>query len=131
MVYWQYGFEKGKEFITLPWLAIEKSLTHKTSFSAILFASPTQPVAFRKDHFILLNTQKIWNQIRKHSALPLTSVHAPIWQNHNFFPSLTDTAFREWSCRGITSLEDLHFHGQLVSFEQLQSKFSILRSHLF
>lgn len=40
MVYWQYGFERVDRFIPPPWLAIEKSLTSKTSLPALLSSSP-------------------------------------------------------------------------------------------
>lgn len=92
-----------------PWLAIEKSLTSKTSLPALLFSSPRPSTVYRKDHFVLLNTQRIWNQIRKGCGLPDTSVNTPIWQNHAFLPSLTDIAFREWSRMGIVILKDLYF----------------------
>lgn len=123
MVSWQYGF------IPPPWLAIEKSLTSKTSLPALLFPSPRYSTVYRKDHFVLLNAQKIWNQIRKCCVLPDTSVNAPIWQNHDFLPSRMDTAFREWSCKGIVSLKDPYVDGHLGSFEQLQSKFSLSNAH--
>lgn len=131
MVYWQYGFERGDGFIPPPWLAIEKSLTSKTSLPALLFSSPRSSAVYRKDHFVLLNAQKIWNQIRKCCVLPDTSINAPIWQNHDFLPSLMDKAFREWSCKGIVSLKDLYVDGHLGSFEQLQSKCSLSKAHFF
>ena len=63
--------------------------------------------------------------------MPRAPVHAPIWQNHAFLTSLTDTAFREWSRGGIVSIKELYVNEQLSSFEQLQSKYSLTKPHFF
>lgn len=101
MLYWQYGFERGDGFIPPPWLAIEKSLTHKTSLPALLFLSPSPPLP--KGRIVL------FCQILRGSGIKLENVlcsQTPRYmlqsgRNHAFLPSLTDTVFREWSCMGI------------------------------
>ena len=131
MVYWQFAQEKDVRPALPPWLAIEKSLTPKTSLTATLFSSPRPLASFREDHFTLSNGQRIWNQIRKACELRNTSIHAPIWHNHAFPPSFTDSAFKDWSRKGIVTVEDLYINGHFASFDQLVSKFSPLKTQFF
>ena len=131
MVYWQFAQEKDVRPALPPWLAIEKSLTPKTSLTATLFSSPRPLASFREDHFTLSNGQRIWNQIRKACELRNTSIHAPIWHNHAFPPSFTDSAFKDWSRKGIVTVEDLYINGHFASFDQLVSKFSLSKTQFF
>lgn len=48
MVNWQYGFERVDRFILPPWLAIEKSLTGKTS---LLSSSPEALCSLQEGSF--------------------------------------------------------------------------------
>lgn len=130
LVYWQLeNLDSTNEIPS--WLAIEQSLASKTSLQAILFSSP-RPMSSRKgEHFILSNCQKIWLQIRKNCEFPNTSVHAPIWHNHAFTPSFTDAVFKEWDCKGIKSIKNLYINKQLCSFDQLQKKYTLPKTHFF
>ena len=130
MVYWQFAHEKDVRSDMPPWLAVEKAWPQKLLL-LLLFSSPRSLASFRGDHFILSNGQRIWNQMRKACELPSTSIHAPIWHNHAFPPSFTDSAFRDWSRKGIVTVEDLYINGHFASFDQLVSKFSLSKAQFF
>lgn len=131
MIYWQLNNDQELISDIPPWLTIEHSLTTQTSLQAILFSSPRSMSACKGEHFVLFNCQKIWLQIRKHCQLPNTSVHAPIWHNHAFTPSFTDAVFKEWDRKGIISIKHLYINKQLCSFDQLQRKYTLPKSHFF
>lgn len=58
-------------------------------------------------------------------------MHAPKRGNHAFPPSFTYVVFKEWSCKGIASTKDLYINKQFCSFEQLQIKYALPKTHFF
>lgn len=131
MVYWQLTQDQRPPVKVPSWLVIEHSLISKTSLRAILFSSPRLLSSCKGEHFILFNCQKIWSQIRKFCEYPNTTVHAPVWHNHAFPPSFTDAVFREWNQKGIESIKDLYINKHLCSFDQLQKKYNLSKTHFF
>lgn len=129
MVYWQLNHGQEPTVEIPSWLAIEQYLTSKTSLREIRFLSPRSMSSCKGEHFILFNCQKIWLQIRKFCELPNTSVHAPVWHNHAFPSSFTDAVFKEWYHKGIKSIKDLFINKRLCSFDQLQRKYTLPKTH--
>lgn len=82
-------------------------------------------------NFVVLNSIKIFNQIRKNYGLLKTSIHTPVYRNHAFPPSLIDASFDTWRQKGIISLKDLYIDRHLASFTQLKNKFLLPTSHFF
>ena len=83
------------------------------------------------NHFVIKNSVKILNQIRKHFALPGVSVYTPIAYNRLFKPGITDCVFSDWRRMGLRCIGDLYIDRKLASFAQLQAKFQLPQAHFF
>lgn len=80
---------------------------------------------------VVKQSLKIWLQFRRHFGLRDCSIHAPVIHNHNFKPSIMDSAFHLWFERGLTSINSLYDNGTFMSFTDLSTKFKLPSSHLF
>ena len=96
-----------------PWVHIE--LSSSAPLHSIICSQ--LPVATHKhlSNPIVTSTLSIWLQFRKQHGLHRASVHAPISNNHLFFPSCTDPAFCVWSNNGLATLNDLYEDGVFSS----------------
>ena len=73
------------------------------------------------DNFIVRNTLKSWNQIRRHFGITTQySMLAPVYCNPDFTQSCSDVGFRAWKEAGILKILDLFLGGTLKSFAQLK-----------
>lgn len=80
---------------------------------------------------VVVNSIKIWTQIRKSLGLHRASDLSPTLNNHLFLPSCTDLTFRAWFDKGITTFKDLYDKGTFMSFTDLSRRFDLPKSHLF
>lgn len=108
LVYWQDGYIMEVSRDTPAWVAIEKKSVINSSLPALLFSAPGLPANTKLHNRIILNSLKSWQQIRKNCAFPDTIIHAPIYRNHAFLPSLSDAAFESWRQKGIVTIKDLY-----------------------
>lgn len=131
LVYWQEGYNMEVSAETPPWVAIEMSDVKNSSLPALLFSTPRPPATVKMDNMIIFNCLKIWQQIRKDCRLPGTSIHAPVYRNHAFSPSLSDGSFNSWRLKGVVTLKDLYVNKKFATFAQLQNKFSLPATHFF
>lgn len=131
LVYWQYGYSVEVSEETPAWVAIEKSSVTNGSLPALLFSAPGLPANTKLHNRMVLNSVKIWQQIRKNCKLPNTIIYTPVHLNHAFLPSLSDRVFDDWKKKGIATLKELYIDKQFASFSQLQEKFSIPSTHFF
>lgn len=130
LMYWQGAFSDSLTTSTPSWLAIEQDLS-KSSLPAFLFAKSIPPKAATGNNFMLINSLRIWYQIRKVFALPDISAFTPVCNNHAFPPSLTDSTFTVWRNKGITTIANLYIENSFATFAQLREKFALPASHLF
>lgn len=70
-------------------------------------------------------------QFRRAFSLKDLPTCAPIIKNHQFLPSVIESAFNEWVNRGVTTIENLFVDNTFASFDQLILKFNIPNSHFF
>ena len=81
-----------------------------------------------RDNFIVRNTLKSWNQIRRHFGITTQhSMLAPVYCNPDFTQSCSDVGFRVWKEAGISKILDLFLGGTLKSFAQLKIEFNLLQ----
>lgn len=131
LVFWQEGFGREVSVHTPAWVAIEKNDVVNTSLPALLFSSSKVSATTKVNNRIILNCLKIWQQIKRYSKLPDTSIHTPVCRNHAFLPSFTDSTFDTWRLKGIVTLKDLYVDKQFASFTQLKDKYSLSSTHFF
>ena len=102
----------------LAWVQIETS-SSQTSLRAWLCSSLPMLATAVIANPVVDQSLKIWQLFRKHFGLRDCSIYAPLFQNHNFKPSVLDSAFQLWSDNGITSIHDLYDNGVFMSFTDL------------
>ena len=99
---------------TLPWVGTEMSDVKNSSIPALLFSTPRSPATLKIENMIIFNCFKIWQQFRKGCKLPDTSIHAPVYRNHAFCPSLSDGSFNSSRLKGF-----------VIFFQYLQTKYYV------
>lgn len=102
------------------WLAIERDI-QGFSLPFLLFAENKPTRHFKKCNPIIVNSLKIWYQIRRIFNFPQTCCLTPIARNHTFF--LSQTAFLSWKEKGIITIGDLYIDNIFATFNQLRQKF--------
>ena len=112
-------------------VAIEKKSIINSSLPALLFSAPGLSANTKLHNRIILNSLKIWQQIRKNCRLPDTTIHAPVYRNHAFLPYLSDATFDSWRQKGIVTTKDVYINKQFTAFSQLKERFSIPSTHFF
>lgn len=131
LMYWRNAYPEVLTTTTTPaWLVIERDI-QDSSLPALLFAENKTIRTFKKCNPIVVNSLKVWYQLRKVFKLPQTCFLTPITYNHAFPPSLTDQTFLSWKEKGIVLIGDLYINNVFASFAQLRQKFGIPPSHFF
>jgi len=130
--YWQRGIP-GEAFSAADplWLKIETSSLTTSCLPVLLFSKVSPSSKLIGTNFIVKNSIRILNQIRKHLKSPDVSILTPIANNHMFKPSQLDRGFVEWKTKGLMSIGDLYIDDKFASFNQLQSVFNLPRSDFF
>ena len=84
------------------------------------------------DNFIVRNTLKTWNQVRRHFGIKnQLSILAPIVCNPDFELSCLDVGFKTLNDAGIFRIQDLFSDGTLKSFSQLRTEFDLPQTQFF
>lgn len=124
LMYWRNA-GPGESTTNIPaWLAIERDI-QGFSLPALLFAENKPIRNFKKCNPIIVNSLKIWYQIRRIFKLPQICSLTPIACNHAFPPSQTDKTFLSWKEKGIITIGDLYIDNIFATFNQLRQKFGI------
>uniref|UniRef100_A0A8B9J7R7 Reverse transcriptase zinc-binding domain-containing protein n=1 Tax=Astyanax mexicanus TaxID=7994 RepID=A0A8B9J7R7_ASTMX len=113
------------------WLDLE-SAQSKCPLWNLLFMKNIDSVRALCDNPVTLSTVKAWRLIRAlEGHAQLTSPLTPISKFPDFLPGFSDLGFESWLHVGITKLGDL-FHSQtLLSFQQLQQRYTLKNSEFF
>lgn len=131
LMFWLKG-APGNETPEAPlWVQMETNLAVGTSLKALLFSKLDKPKDLNKLSFVLKNSVKILNQVRKALSLPETTVHMPICYNQSFLPPWSDRTYHVWREKGLGSIKDLYIEGWFASFNQLREKFDLPHAHFF
>ena len=85
-----------------------------------------------KDNPIIHNTFKVWQDMIKFVGknIPAYGLIA-LSKNEGFAPGIRNSVFDIWHTKGIRLLADLYQENMLMSFQQLQEKYSIPSAHFF
>lgn len=102
-----------------------------TLLPALLFSNVQLSDKLFGYNFVLGNSLKILNQMRKFLGLPNVLVNAPITGNHLFKPGLTDGVFLDWRERGLCCISDFYIDNNFASFPLLQARYHLPQSHFY
>lgn len=118
---------------TPEWLRMENSSCVHTSLHSLLCSKLPLLNFICKftSNPIVKHSFRILTQFRRSFSLRDLPTCAPITRNHQFMPSIIDSAFQEWADRGVATIENLFIDNTFASFDQLKLKFNIQNSHLF
>ena len=63
----------------------------------------------------------------------MLSQFSPIWGNQLFPPGRADAGFKQWSSKGLKTIEELYLPNSdiLMTFEQLISNYNLSKTHFF
>uniref|UniRef100_A0AAR2LAI9 Reverse transcriptase domain-containing protein n=2 Tax=Pygocentrus nattereri TaxID=42514 RepID=A0AAR2LAI9_PYGNA len=130
--FWQLGSREGLILNSTPlWVKYEAGSVTKTSLPVFLFSKVSPSNTLINNNFIIKNSLKILNQIKRFTNAPLTSVYTPIMCNHFFLPAKMDKAFSVFESKGLRTIEDLYVDGTFISFNQFKDKFNLSHIHFF
>lgn len=101
------------------------------SIRAVILSPVTVSMACYKNNPIIHDTIRIWKQLKKHFNLNALSFLLLIAANPTFIPSTFDGAFNVWKGLGLCSIGSLYIKGTFASFQQLQQKYNLPKSHFF
>lgn len=83
-----------------------------------------------KNNPIIYNTIRVWQEICKHLGRgSYASFLTPLTRNQDFHPGLRPNIFDRWHGNGVRVIGDLYDNMIQMTFQQLQSKFSIPKEH--
>ncbi|XP_055488550.1 palmitoyltransferase ZDHHC21 isoform X1 [Leucoraja erinacea] len=115
----------------LEWIRMEKEDCAPYDLGAIIFSPIKLNNMLYKKNPIIQNTIRIWKQIKLTLKLRNLSVLTPIVNNPVFKPSGMDKTYKQWEKVGIKKVGDLYELGNLLSFQQLKSKFKLNNNQYF
>lgn len=84
----------------------------------------THKTLFNTDNQLVLNKLKIWYKFRRHFKFEAASSLGPLYNNHLFPPSLSDSTFSVWYDKGLTQFRHLYV-------ANLSSLYDLPVTHLF
>ena len=125
-----YWINNTTDDIRPAWVELELASSKLSLHSLVCSQLPLTAYNFTSNP-VVINTVKLWIQIRKSLGLHRASDLSPIVNNHLFLPSCTDLTFRTWFDKGMTKFKDLYNQGTFMSFSELSKKFDLPKSHLF
>ena len=125
-----YWINNTTDDIRPAWVELELASSKLSLHSLVCSQLPLTATNFTSNP-VVINTVKLWIQIRKCLGLHRASDLSPIVNNHLFLPSCTDLTFRTWFDKGMTKFKDLYNQGTFMSFSELSKKFDLPKSHLF
>lgn len=80
---------------------------------------------------VVINTLKIWFQLRQNFKCENLFHLSPIHNNHLFPQAMLDSEFTLWQRRGILYFKDLYTNSIFANFDDLSHRFGLPRSSLF
>lgn len=130
MLFWK---DSPSDDATPKWLHMENSSCLHTPLHSLLCSKLPllDPMSKFTSNPIVKHSFKTLTQFRRSFSLRDLPTCAPITKNHQFMPSIIDSAFHEWANRGVATIENLFIDNIFASFDQLKLKFNIPISHLF
>lgn len=85
-----------------------------------------------KNNPIVYNTIRVWQEVCKYLGRgSCASFLTPIIRNRGFVLGLSSNIFDKWHDNGVHVIGDLYHDRVLMTFQQLQSQFSIPRDHFY
>ena len=131
--YWAANAQKILLWFTSPqqgWCQLEES-SCSTSLQALVCSNLPLSLTNFTSNPIVINTLKIWTQIRKRFgwlSLPQTT---PLRNNHLFIPAKIDSRFATLENKGLRCLGDLYINRLFASFNQLCLTFGLGNTDFF
>ena len=132
--YWASNVQKILYWLHAPdtdWCRFEATSCNSTSLNALVTSSLPLSISNFTDNPIVVNTIKIWVQLRQSFRFYNFLHISPICNNHSFPPARLDSEFSLWQRRGIYKFKDMYINGLFASFHELVHKFDLPRSSLF
>lgn len=132
--YWASNIQKVMYWLHLPnadWCHLEATSCTSTSLRALVTSS--LPLSFSQytNNPIVIDTLKIWVQLRQTFGFKNLLHLSPIHNNHLFPPATSDSGFTLWQRQGINNFTDMYINSVFASFDDLSQKFGLPRSSLF
>lgn len=132
--YWASNVQKIMYWLHTPdadWCQLEATSCFSTSLRALVTSS--LPLSFLQytNNPIVINTLKIWAQLRQNFGFKNLLYLSPIHNNHLFPLAKSDSEFGLWQRQGIHNFKDMYINSTFASFDDLSHKFSLPRSSLF
>ena len=115
----------------LDWCKVEANSCLNTSLLALITSNLPLSTNQYSSNPIVVSTLRIWSQFRSFFGLRDLSLYSPIYNNHLFPPSRTDSNFRMWHRLGLSKLNDLYVDGIFANFGELAAKYELPNSNLF
>ena len=113
------------------WCQYEATSCISTSLTALVtYSLPVSTTQFTNNP-IVINTLKIWFQMRRFFDFKQTLSLSPICNNHLFSPAKLDATFSFWRRQGISKFRDMYINCVFASINCLSQKFGLPRSSLF
>lgn len=113
------------------WCEAENNSCLSTSLPALVTSKLPLSISTYTSNPIVINTLRIWQQIRKHMGSSDFSIQAPICHNHLFLPAKIDATFLQWKRQGLFRFKDFYKEGVFASFNDMCEKFNVNRSSHF
>lgn len=132
--YWAANVQKIIYWLHTPdidWCHSEATSYISTSLRALVTSSLPLSISQYTNNPIVINTLKIWFQLRCHFEFKNLLHASHILNNHLFPPARLDSEFTLWQRQGICTLKDMYIDCTFASFDDLSHKFGLHRSSLF
>ena len=113
------------------WCHYEATSCISTSLTALVTSSLPVSMSQFTNNPIVINTLKIWFQLRRYFGFKQILSLSPICNNHLFPPAKIDATFSFWRRQGISKFKDMYINCVFASFNDLSQKFGLPRSSLF
>ena len=132
--YWAANVQKIMFWLHTPdtdWCHYEATSCISTSLTALVTSSLPVSMSQFTNNPIVINTLKIWFQLRRYFGFKQILSLSPICNNHLFPPAKIDATFSFWRRQGISKFKDMYINCVFASFNDLSQKFGLPRSSLF
>lgn len=113
------------------WCHFEAASCTSASLKALVTSSFLISISQFTDSPVVINTLKIWLQLRRSFGFNNLLHLSPIHNNHLFLPARLDSEFTLWQRQGIYKFKDMYINSIFTSFDVLSHKFGLPRSSLF
>ena len=132
--YWASNVQKIMPWLHTPdtdWCHFEAASCTSTSFRALVTSNLPISTSRYTTNPVVINTLKIWFQLRHNFGFNNFLHISPIHNNHIFLPARLDSEFTLWERQRIHKFKDMYINSIFASFDELLHKFGLPRSSLF